>query len=56
MRHLRTICFLFVLQQALSAAYQPIGAVLMSQHIFDEIAAHSNDHGKLNNLTGCGGL
>jgi 4-aminobutyrate--pyruvate transaminase len=31
--------------KALSAAYQPIGAVLMSQHIFDEIAAHSNDQG-----------
>lgn len=28
----------------------------MSQHIFDEIAAHSNDHGKLNSITGCGDL
>lgn len=28
----------------------------MSQHIFDEIAAHSNDQGKLNSFTVCGGL
>jgi hypothetical protein len=32
--------------QALSSAYMPIGAILMSQHMFDEIGAHSNKLGK----------
>eukprot|EP00243_Klebsormidium_subtile_P010209 TRINITY_DN539_c0_g1_i1.p1 TRINITY_DN539_c0_g1~~TRINITY_DN539_c0_g1_i1.p1 ORF type:complete len:498 (-),score=111.90 TRINITY_DN539_c0_g1_i1:278-1771(-) len=33
------------LAKALSSAYMPIGAILMSQHLFDEIAAHSNKLG-----------
>jgi 4-aminobutyrate--pyruvate transaminase len=33
--------------KALSSAYMPIGAVLMSQQIFDEVANKSNELGNL---------